>query len=490
MKNRMTTMTTMNPHLARTAVASLPLLGALALLLIFGLWHIQTSPPVWFDGGIVASVAKNLAEHGVYGLQTSPGHFATERYVLTTNHTVILPLSLVFRLFGASVLAARLTMFAYLLATAAIAYLFVRELTDRWIATWSAWLLVTFSPFYGNGKSMLGETPGVCWLLVGLWCWTRAMKTTQHRWAWLLAAGTAIGLCAITKPYFLLALPAVALARIIHGIRSRTLRLKEESLFALPIVAVVAAWFIHTFPFPPSWGSLVHVAHFYLNSYGEQIAPAYILRNALRFVTESTPIHLALMLAVTVLFLMRARPNRWHPALVMLGLFIGASLLWYVKTPGWYRYFYPAHLLVLILMPAAWWRLQIPRLGKAWKRFALVALILIQLIVTIQSRDRFRSDAFFALRDAVQTYAPGKPLFLAHVPEAAFILPTDRLEQMIYIHPTLTLGVNRLEDENNLPEVVVVSNPGEIGVDALEPILREHYRLLWNKSHYRLFEKR
>lgn len=472
----------------------LALVGAFVILLAFGLWHLTTSPKMWFDDGIASNVAKNLAQFGTYGIQTAPGVFAKDLYWVTIHHPVTLPVALFFKLFGATILVMRLVMVGYLALTVLAAYLLVKELSDRYIATWSTWLLVTFAPFYGNGKAMLGETPGVCWLLIGSWCWLKALRNPNKKHLWLIAAGASFGLSAITKPYYLLILPALLLTKAIDIIRTRRLDLIEEFSFGLPLVTIVGAWLAHITPKPLSLANVLLVGRFFSNSYGEVITLEHMLRNALRFLTESTPLHLTLLLAIIAYFALQKKREllKTPSPLIALTIFVLGSLAWYLKTPGWYRYFYSIHLIVLVLAPIALFAINLSRLNMNWRKGALIALIGVQTIITIQNADRFRSDAIFALANAASTLIPkDSPVFLAHVPEAAFVLPSDHLSQAIYINPTLSIGENNvLLSPTHLPPFVITALPGDVGVNAIEPVLQKEYETLWSKGHYRILKKR
>ncbi len=478
------------PMTPRLSSPTISFAAALLVLAGLGLWHIQTSPALWLDEGVATGVAMSLAREGIYGIQVAPQQFVTEPYWLTIHYPVVLPIAAVFRVFGVSILAARLVMFAYLLGTVCAAFLLVRTLSNGRIAAWSAWLLVTFSPFYGNGKAVLGETPGIFWMLIGTWCWIRATAAHERSHpGWWLAAGASFGLCATAKPFYLLLLPAAGIVYVLSLIKEKRFRFTEAAAFAAPIVFTGGAWLFQILPKPISGDSFLTVLRFFGNSYAIPITTSQMLGNVLRFVTESTPIHLAILLAVLLLFLFRMRPRPWHPALVTLGIFMTVSLIWYIKTPGWYRYFYSVHLLALVFAPLALWKLETTRLTPFIKRVVLCALILVQAAVTLRNQDNHRSDALLSLPAAIETYVPGRALFLAHVPEAALVLPPERLSQTIEMNPTLSIGVNPLLTGGPFPEVVITSTPEQVGVGAIEPVLEQRYRLRWRENHYRIFER-
>lgn len=480
-----------NPDQTMSRATIAALIVAVALFLGFGLFHLQTSPAPWFDDGSAMALAKSVAEHGVYGMQIAPGQFDTEPYWLTIQHPVTIPVAIAFTIFGSSILVARMVMLVYLAGLVGMAFLLIRRIGNSYIATWSVWLLVTFSPLYGNGKAMLGETPGIFWMLVGTWFWIQAREQTdRRRIKSLILSGIGFGLCVITKPYYLLLLPALLIARIFEITREKRMYTAQELAFWLPMSALGIFWLVQIMPKPISIEHAMTVVGFFTNSYGVAITGNTMLQNALRFATESTPMHCTILLFVCTMAAIKIKPRSWNPALVQIGVFILLSIFWYLKTPGWYRYFYSIHLLLIIFTPLALWKSTWPKIPNWIKGSALVGLIALQIGITVKNLDTYRSDSLFALRNAVYELVPDRQIFLAHVPEAAFILPSSVVSQAIYINPSLTVGTNvLLESASSHPNLVITALPGAVGVDAIEPILQSEYRPLWTGGHYRLLEK-
>lgn len=97
----------------------------LSLFLVF--FHFLDTPKVWVDEGVFTEVAKNMALHGVIGIQTSPGvYFPMNNILLTTSYPVIAPIAGMFYLFGVGLVQARLIMFFYMLLLLISAYLLSR----------------------------------------------------------------------------------------------------------------------------------------------------------------------------------------------------------------------------------------------------------------------------------------------------------------------------------------------------------------------------
>ncbi len=478
-------MRAMQQRISRWTVFAL--CGALLTVCALGLWHLESSPTMWYDDGFVALAAKTLAEQGVYGVYTAPERVTQHVYWLTTGPSVVLPIAGVYALFGTSILAARLVMFAYLLGVAAMTFVVARRLSSAAIAAWSTWLVVSYAPFYGNGKAMLGESPGVLWLLMATWCWLRGTDGRTDR-RWLVAASVAFGLCVITKPSYLLVLPAIAIGYGIHAWRTRSVAWADVAALGTPLGLIITAWLWLMTP-PPFFQGLGTAFTFFLNSTGRAMAEGQVVTNLLRFVTESTLVHLTLLLlgVLIALFVARRSTRLWHPAILTLGVLTALTLVWYIRTPGWYRYQHPIHLLALLFFPIALWRIRFAWI-RPWMRSALLGLLIaIQLPMTIRGIDTYRSLALHRIPHEIPKIVGEDRVFLAHIPEAAVVLPFDRIEQAVFINPRLTIGHDRFA-VGDLPRFVLVSPPDGVGVPPIEPILQSQYPLRWTGGHYRLFE--
>src|SRR5512141_3021366 len=75
----------------------------LVALCFLALIHLDTTPRPWHDEGGSLSLAKTLAEDGVYAVRTSDG-YQTFGFVQSVGPLVVLPIAASFRLFGAGLL--------------------------------------------------------------------------------------------------------------------------------------------------------------------------------------------------------------------------------------------------------------------------------------------------------------------------------------------------------------------------------------------------
>ncbi len=185
--------------------------AAAAVVVIFSLLdRLDQYPIPWYDEGSHLHVAKNYVLNGIYSDYSSEG-LRPFGPTIGVGPTVLLPIALVFKLFGVSIPLARLVIVAYALAALVMFYL----LTSRYLnfpSTMITLALIFFSPgidFIFHARTVLGEVPGLFFLCAGLWLWLRPGTASYGR---LLLVGVFTGLACITKNQFaLVILPAMLL---------------------------------------------------------------------------------------------------------------------------------------------------------------------------------------------------------------------------------------------------------------------------------------
>mgnify|MGYP001249997562 CR=1 FL=1 len=201
-----------------TALQKVLAAGALVVLLFLSLYNLTNYPVTWFDEGSHLHVPKTLVRFGVYADYSSEGF----RYYGPTagiGPTVFLPIAAVFKVFGIGLLQARLVMVVYLLASVYLFFRLSRVFGGFLFAAAATALLVTSrgTAFLEYGRQLLGEVPGLFFLLAGLLLWFREWQ--KPRIGWLIAAGLLLGLSTVTKNQYLLVLaPALLAAWVLNMI--------------------------------------------------------------------------------------------------------------------------------------------------------------------------------------------------------------------------------------------------------------------------------
>lgn len=443
-----------------------------AFVLFVGLYNFQTSPGFWFDEGIIAQAAKNIAFNGVYGIQTAPGSFYTNNFWITTGYPLMLPVAFFLKIFGASIWAARIAPLLYLLLFAAVSYFFIKKLYGFKYAVLASLLLVTFPPLYGNGKAVLGEVPGLFWLVLGGFLYLLYEEKKRDRF--IYASALAFGLCVAAKPYYALIIPGVIFLVLFLRFKRPNFGWRKIILFTAVFSLPVLLWIFLAFDLSSPQNFSATLSYF-LNSYGATSFEP--LKNLFRFVSESTPIHFT-VLALTVfvsLFIALKNKDIISPIAPLFLIFIVLAFLWYLKTPGWYRYFFPAHIIVILLFPAA--------LGTFINRFSSIAVI--SAIITFQTaflflnyNDFYGDDVLKLKKYAEESLKGSASVMVVSKPEAAFILDNKKLYQHIFISENFELG----ED---------VSKYGAIDYligESLDKNIPD-YSLVDEIGHYRIYRR-
>lgn len=186
------------------------LVGVVVMLFIF-LYRLEQHPHLWFDEGSHLHVSKNLALNGVYADMSSEGL----RYsgpVVALGPTVLVPIAGLFKVFGVELFWARLVVVVYAVVMVAGLFALCYRIGGLWLGLVAAAMLVV-SPgaeLLTYARSVLGEVPGLSFIMVGLWLWLRPGAHSIRR---LALTGAVFGLACVTKnQYALVVLPGLLLA--------------------------------------------------------------------------------------------------------------------------------------------------------------------------------------------------------------------------------------------------------------------------------------
>ncbi len=416
------------------------LLFALAAFLIT--FHFTDTPKVWVDEGVFTETAKNLALHGVIGLQTAPGQFFSMRnFLLSTSYPVIFPVALSLKLFGVGIWQARLPMILYMFALVVLYYLFVRKKYGFYQAILSVLLLLSFSPFYGNGRPVQGEVPGLVFLVLGALFLLYMEESDFQSKKFAILSGLAFGLSASVKPVFLL---GIVLSFVVVGLFSlRKIKNKKIIYFlGLGFMLPVFVYSLIHFPTFKTVQEFIPNVLYFAGNHGSSISLSRtIVTNLFRFFRESTPILFSFLFGVIILsfafrFFKKGEKD-FSVSEYIIFSFIVLNWAGYLAGTGWYRYFFPAHALLYLLFPAA-----ILSLAAIFKRkflrivlFAMpIALVLFQFYFLVFLSDtsfvvqRTRNSELAAVLGAIP---PTQKVLFYNTVEAAVFLKGDNYSQYL-----------------------------------------------------------
>jgi len=456
------------------------------LLAVFSFWHLSSSPATWMDEGINIGIAKSLVTSGVYSLEVSPDNFVAQRpFLITTNYPVLLPVAFFVKLFGFNLFWTRVVMIIFIFLFAGAFFKLSKDLYSKEAAIMALALIVSFVPFYGNGKAVLGEVPGLAYFLLGL-----IFLNKDFSFKRFFLAGLFFGLSMATKPFFLIIVPAVFLGELYRYWKIRDNFWRRTLTLFLGAMLPVLAWIFSILP-NISISGIVQMIGYYSNSYAAENFGQAIIKNVARFFTESTPIHFAVLAFALLFFIflkVRQKQN-FKEAEVILFVFIFLTFLWYLKTPGWYRYFFPAHLLLFMFFPVALFSI----FKKKFVFFLILIAFFAQLayLMSVINNWLYDSNETLRLTSYIMEETPYESsVFIANNPSAAFSLRDRQIYQYLRINPELFFGTDSLKDKEGLYYEYIAIAPQETnGIYGLSELLEGSYQKIYEFGHYVLYKK-
>jgi 4-amino-4-deoxy-L-arabinose transferase-like glycosyltransferase len=338
-------------------------------VLFFSSYRLYESPPTWMDEGLIIQAAQGLAQTGKAALPVAPGEFEAAGYI-TTGFPLTLPLAGAFAFFGESLYVARLVMFVFLILFFITLWFFTRRGIHGLAGLTGFLLIVFFGPVYGHGRNVLGEIPGLLCLLIALLPLLRDGVLSRRA---ALFAGLGAGLAVAAKPIFILFIPALLLALFL---RQRELGLKRVFMVGLlgaaaPFLLWLALQFDHI--------TLSRVLAIYANPHDINIINA-IFVNFKRFFTELQPLYFlgSLFLWILSYVVRRVRHEKISLPEETLLFFSVLILLAYMRTVGYYRYFFPGQVFAVLYLPQTLWYLF--SRGKRFYRVAVMVFVCLLIV--------------------------------------------------------------------------------------------------------------
>lgn len=294
----------------------------------------------WFDEGSHLLVPKTLVQFGRYAYVSSEG-FRTYGPTLSVGPTVMLPIALVFKLFGIGLVQARLVMVAYLLLTFVLSYRLTRHLYGSMVALMAGFLLLTSRGvnILEYGRQVLGEVPALFFWLAGVLLWFRPEMKLRR-----IASGIFFGLAMITKNQIALIIPPTLV--VVWGLNALYYRRLRHADFALPLVialGIYAAWMAILLIFLGD-GNLSQNLTLLRQASGSALfvfMPERI-QDSLKFLLGLDAFYGLLTPALIYAIGLSLRRDLEGLKNALLVVFVGLALGWYAfGSIGWERYAFP-----------------------------------------------------------------------------------------------------------------------------------------------------
>jgi 4-amino-4-deoxy-L-arabinose transferase-like glycosyltransferase len=318
------------------------LLGIFCVLAVYFLvFHNLTRfPAPWFDEGSHLHVPKTLVQYGVYADISSDG-FRYYGPTIGVGPTVMLPIAGAFKLFGIGLLQARLVMALYLLAAIYVFYRLVEHVSGRAVALIALALLVSSRSILllNYGRQLLGEVPGLFFIVLGLWLWFKGWG--RDDWKRLSLIGLLFGLAMITKYQYLLFLaPTLILSWMLDIFYYKTSSHKNFIIPGMIAAFSFAVWQVITLQY---LGPATAAENFaLLRASAEGAAFNFDLKqidaNLVELLSRSSFLG-ALVPALIYGFVISIPRNRDGQKWSVLFLLTALNLGWFViSSIGWIRY--------------------------------------------------------------------------------------------------------------------------------------------------------
>ncbi len=191
----------------RQYLSTILALLCLSLLAFLSFYHLESTPPLWWDEGWTMNVARNWVQSGFYG-QSLEGELQPPG--LSAAFPVVVPVAISFKIFGVGIWQGRLPGTLFMLAAILLISRLAYRLYDRRVA-WLTLILLLLMPLNEKlhpiliGRQVLGEAPTLFYLLLGYWMLFFALD--KHPF-WIIPAALLWGIAMRTKaqvpPFWLL----------------------------------------------------------------------------------------------------------------------------------------------------------------------------------------------------------------------------------------------------------------------------------------------
>lgn len=457
--------------------------GGLALFFILILfWGFPDSSAPWFDEGIHLNLAKNWAEQGVLNLRIGPEEFVREKPLLiSTNYPLLAPVALSFKLFGVGLEQGKVVSYIFLSIFIILAYWLVRKNYGKNNALLTLALLITFLPLYGNGKSVLGEIPGLVYLLAGL------LILERRGIGSIFSVGLLFGLAAATKSSYLIILVALAFGELWRGFKDKKFDFQRWLILGSGLSIPLLIWIFTLLPNQWSLDFWFSVWRLYSNPYNVQNT---VLLNIRRFFTESTPLYFLLFLGV-ILIGNILKKFRLSVTEVTLITFIFLNLVFYLNTVGWYRYFFPAHILTIILFPQAlasvttvFSNIYLKQYG-IWAIVGVLTVIQIGVLWSNWGNSIYYSSIPRQFAERANQIIGDQMVLVVDNPEITFFLKSSRVYMHIRPNPHIIFGKDLLQ--KTVPSYIISSPWMENYYLSRYTELARRYHLEYSLGNYNLY---
>ncbi len=489
-------MTMLSSSRPQRAISTILVSFSFLIVLIVGTYHLSESPGIWFDEGMYSQTALNLEKYGIQTLQVAPGEFVSAGSV-TGGYPFIAPIALSYKLFGVGVTQGRAVMALFILVFAALSFFFIRALFGSAYGSLTLILLSSFAMLYGNGKSVLGEVPGLFFLMCGLLA-LFSFEQKGYRGIWgAVTLGLFMGFCVATKPIFILLLPALALVWLIRR-KEVQVRVGEFCCGMFAFLVPLGIWLYFQFG---AGDTLANLLSFYANPYSVPDLPALLIANLQRFVTDTTALYTLVLIGTWSLALVVRWKKKNQISIAELAAFLFSIivLLASLRLPGWNRYIFPATTIALLFFPFSFLyvfaraRERLSFLARiSWAPYVLLGFMfagqMYQVVFSSYVADYYHAHRTHDVQEALAALGTESSIFVYNVPEVVVLLPSSNYYQFIKPYADndeAVAGVDQLSVLSRAETDYVIAGSD----DAASSPYVSSYHLLKKVNRYSILQK-
>lgn len=461
------------------------LCAVLLLVNLYSFSTLTTKPAYWYDEAINVELAHNFSEFGNLDLIIAPNMFSGQGATVgSTGYPVTVPLAGFFKVFGFGIEQARVYMLLWMSALLVAFFSLAKKLRGSLVAYGGTALIATFAPFYGNGRSVMGEIPGFLFFLLSFYALERKKPCLS---------GILLGLAVVSKPsVFVFLIPAYSLVLLCGSVAWREklvalLRLGLGSLLALlPWLAIYAGELTRG-------GIWENIFNHFKNPYQEAGISAWtnISHNLGTFFQSTTLLYFTvlLVLVIAALYLNRELFRTHRSIFILSAVYVPLVFLQYLKSFGYLRYLIAAEFLVFMLFAIALpvvvrWVLSFCHRHPAaecvdpvgmleyQKRISLfsgmtvAAMIFVQVIHLFWFSDLYFSDKTQKTIAYISREYPSETVGVFNLPQIGSFLPAGQKYQYLSTYGLWQFGTNPLLlSEDNLPRVLILEGMEKLSAD-------------------------
>ncbi len=217
-----------------------PVVVFIAILLLPGMGQSPKAEPDELHHLIVA---RNIAEHAVYGSGHPDSGFIEFDQYDSVGAPVLLPVAMALKIGGTSFVSARFVMALFGIVLGVAAFLIVGRREGPWAGVVAAALVMTAPMSVYLGRTLYGEVPALLFFFLGAAFWGRGIEKGQ--WPWHGIAGLCLGMAILSKTFMVIAAWPFAVVGVYLLLTTPSLRWHAVVLPPIGVALIVGLWTVY-----------------------------------------------------------------------------------------------------------------------------------------------------------------------------------------------------------------------------------------------------